>query len=208
MSEIEKFSQFYQHHLQQHGASAQGVGWKNHEAQVVRFAKLYELIDGQDRLSFSINDLGCGVGDFVDFLSARARDFVYHGYDVMPEMIKKAMLNNGHHHHVSFQYISHAADMALSDYTIASGIFNIRFDTSDEDWLKHILETLGVMNSKSNRGFAFNVLSTYSDLAYRKKELYYADPGYLFDYCKKYFSKNVALLHDYDQYDFTLIVRK
>ncbi|MBM3138043.1 MAG: class I SAM-dependent methyltransferase, partial [Chloroflexi bacterium] len=30
----------------------------------------------------------------------------------------------------------------------------------------------------------------------------------LFDYCKVNFSKNVALLHDYKLYDFTIIVRK
>ena len=39
-------------------------------------------------------------------------------------------------------------------------------------------------------------------------DLYYADPCALFDYCKRSFSRNVALLHDYEIYDFTLLVRK
>jgi hypothetical protein len=64
------------------------------------------------------------------------------------------------------------------------------------------------MNEKSKAGFAFNVLTKYSDVEFMRKELYYADPCFLFDYCKRAFSKNVALLHDYNQYDFTLIVRK
>jgi len=38
--------------------------------------------------------------------------------------------------------------------------------------------------------------------------LYYADPGFFFDYCKTHFAKNVALLHDYGLYDFTILVRK
>jgi hypothetical protein len=41
-----------------------------------------------------------------------------------------------------------------------------------------------------------------------RDDLYYADPLFLFDYCKRNFAKNVALLHDYRIYDFTIIVRK
>ena len=39
-------------------------------------------------------------------------------------------------------------------------------------------------------------------------DLYYADPCALFDHCKTKYSRNVALLHDYGLYEFTLIVRK
>jgi hypothetical protein len=64
------------------------------------------------------------------------------------------------------------------------------------------------MDDKSDAGFAFNCLTIYSDSDHRKSELYYADPLYLFDYCKKNFSKNVTLLHDYGEYDFTILVKK
>jgi SAM-dependent methyltransferase len=208
MKDISQFQDFYQRNLQQFGASAQGVGWKNEEAQLVRFLKLYALISESRCTSFSLNDLGCGVGDFVHFLSQYPAPFHYLGYDVMLEMIEKAKTIHKDLAHASFQSIHKASEMQVSDFTIASGIFNIRFETTDEAWLNYILETLEVMNEKSRKGFAFNVLSTYSDIEYRKNELYYADPEYLFSYCKKSFSKNVALLHDYDQYDFTLIVRK
>ena len=38
-----------------------------------------------------------------------------------------------------------------------------------------------------------------------KDYLFYADPCQLFDYCKQNFSKQVALLHDYRLYEFTII---
>ena len=41
-----------------------------------------------------------------------------------------------------------------------------------------------------------------------KDHLFYADPCFFFDHCKKHFSKNVALLHDYGMYEFTILVRK
>ena len=41
-----------------------------------------------------------------------------------------------------------------------------------------------------------------------KDYLYYGDPLFYFDYSKRHFSRNVALLHDYDLYEFTLLIKK
>lgn len=94
------------------------------------------------------------------------------------------------------------------DYIVASGIFNVRQDTSNEEWLEYILDTIHMFYTNSNKGFAFNCLTKYSDTEHMKDYLFYADPLYLFDYCKKEYSRNVALLHDYDIYDFTILVRR
>ena len=64
------------------------------------------------------------------------------------------------------------------------------------------------MNKKSEHGFSFNMLTSYSDKEYMRDDLYYGDSCHFFDFCKKNFSKNVSLLHDYNLYDFTIIVRK
>ena len=95
-----------------------------------------------------------------------------------------------------------------ADYTVASGIFNLRADLSDTAWMAYILETLGHMNAASRKGFSFNILTKYSDADRMRPELYYADPCFFFDYCKRTFSRDVALRHDYREYDFTMIVRK
>lgn len=41
-----------------------------------------------------------------------------------------------------------------------------------------------------------------------KDYLYYADPCFLFDHCKRNYSDRVALLHDYGLYEFTMLVTK
>jgi hypothetical protein len=64
------------------------------------------------------------------------------------------------------------------------------------------------MNALSRKGFSVNFLTKYSDPERMRPDLYYADPCLIFDYCKTHFSKNVALLHDYNLYDFTVLVRK
>ena len=45
------------------------------------------------------------------------------------------------------------------------------------------------------RGLAFNLLTTYVD--WRKDDLYYADPGRYFDFCRRELSRYVTLVHDY-----------
>jgi hypothetical protein len=104
--------------------------------------------------------------------------------------------------------IDDARELLPADYTIASGIFNLKYTIEESEWKNYIIETLHQMNEKSKRGFAFNMLTIYSDKEFMKEELFYADPLYFFDLCKKNFSRNIALLHDYHEYDFTILVRK
>ena len=41
-----------------------------------------------------------------------------------------------------------------------------------------------------------------------RPDLYYPDPGAVFDRCMRRYSRHVALLHDYGLYEFTILVRK
>lgn len=94
------------------------------------------------------------------------------------------------------------------DYILASGIFNVRLGYDEESWQQYLLSTLEILNRRSKLGFAFNCLTAYSDSDKMQDYLYYADPCYLFDLCKRVYSKQVALLHDYGLYEFTILVRK
>lgn len=202
-----KILDFYTQHVKDFGNSSQGVGWKNDSAQLIRFAQLVKVI--QDSEKFSINDLGCGSGRFYHYLlSEKYVPTCYNGYDILAEMIQMAQDSLLPNPIVSLSRIQSASDMHIADYTVASGIFNVKYEAEETEWLHHILSTLETMNRKSKLGFAFNLLTKYSDKEFMQSYLYYADPLFLFDFCKKHFSKNVALLHDYFQYDFTIIVRK
>jgi len=91
---------------------------------------------------------------------------------------------------------------------VASGIFNVKLDTPTVDWERYVRDTLGTINALSRKGFAFNVLTKYSDADFMRPNLYYADPLFFFDYCKTNYSRFVTLLHDYPLYEFTIVVRK
>jgi SAM-dependent methyltransferase len=198
---------FYTDHLKDHGDSAQGVGWKNDQAQEIRFTQLLNVV--REKTGFSINDLGCGTGTLFTFLKAKGYSpSKYFGYDILTEMVEAAQDKLKNEPTAELKKIANALEMQLADYCVCSGIFNVKYDVSETDWLKHILATIQAMNEKSTHGFSFNLLTKYSDKEFMAGYLYYADPLFMFDYCKRNYAKNVALLHDYDQYDFTIIVRK
>ena len=186
--------------------AAKQVGWRDAVAQERRFRALAHLLP-LDK-AFSINDLGCGQGDLLYFLLNRGlKALDYAGYDVIEEMIGLAKQKYGNGNG-KFSLVKEPSEIRKADFTVASGIFSLRMDVVDEKWLAYILDTLMQIDAKSIKGFAFNCLTKYSDAEYMKPELYYADPLFIFDHCKKKFSKNVALLHDYEEFDFTIIVRK
>lgn len=208
MKEIEKnLKEYYNQNLKQHGSSAKGVGWKSTEAQTVRFNQLVKII--QLKTGFTLNDLGCGVADLYAYLQAQGfQDFHYVGYDMLETMITQAKALYPEVTNATFQEITHASQLQPADFTVASGIFNLKYNIPEHEWLAFILETIHLMDQQSAKGFAFNLLTKYSDKEYMQDHLYYADPLFLFDFCKRNYSRNVALLHDYTEYDFTILVRK
>jgi SAM-dependent methyltransferase len=205
---INQLNQFYKEQLELYGSTAQGVNWKNEEAQVVRFIQLLKILENESE-SFSINDLGCGYGALAPFmLKAGFQNFVFRGYDLSKDMIEKAKETYRDITQASFYTIQKTQEMEEADYCVASGIFNKKLSLKEFEFLSYILETLEIMNEKSKKGFAFNMLTSYSDKDKQREDLYYANPSFIFDYCMRNFSRNVALLHDYKAYDFTILVRK
>src|SRR5688572_8842324 len=117
---------FYLHQLKEFGDSPQGVGWKNDAAQHIRFAQLAKVLSQKN---FSLNDLGCGTGRLYDFLTDTHGSLVrYLGYDILDEMIDEAKKKFAGNPNVSLKRINSASEMESADYSICSGIFNVKYE--------------------------------------------------------------------------------
>ena len=196
-------AQYYSAKLAEHGATPHGVDWNGEEGQALRFEQLCKVISSY---SFSLLDLGCGYGALLEYLRSRFDDVEYLGCDVSADMIKTARKRHEQDFLARF-YVS-SEPCTISDYSIASGIFNVRLGYNDDQWQAYLETTLDMLNRTSTKGFAFNCLTCYSDRDKMVDHLYYADPLKLFDLCKRRYSRRVALLHDYDLFEFTILVRK
>lgn len=203
MSKIEsEVSSYYSQKIKEYGPVPAGVDWNSEGSQHLRFEQLLKLINTEDE-KFSIMDFGCGYGSLLNHMNERFKSFSYHGYDISEAMIEEAKKLQGNQ-----EWHTSSKTLNPQSYVVASGIFNVRQGTSDNEWRQYIAGTLNQLNSLAIKGFAFNMLTSYSDKEKMRDYLFYADPAEWFQFCKLNFSRNVALLHDYDLYEYTILVRK
>lgn len=201
---LTEVAEYYTSKLAQHGETPRGVDWNGEESQTLRFEQLCKIIDTAN--NFSINDLGCGYGALYDFLEQEYETISYSGVDVSKSMIQAA--EQRYQSATQARFVLASEPDQVADYGVASGIFNVRLGRTDDEWWSYLETTLDMLDKTSRLGFSFNCLTSYSDADKMRDYLYYADPCSLFDLCKRRYSRNVALLHDYDLYEFTILVRK
>jgi SAM-dependent methyltransferase len=202
--ELGKIKDYFKEKLETHGATSRGVDYNSTESQEIRFVQLIKIIDASKKYSFL--DFGSGFGSMYDYLRDRGHDLHYIGYDFVASMVEKG--RELHPNNPDCWFTAHIDEVPIVDYSASCGTFNLKLDTEEESWTEIVIECLRQMDAHSQKGFSFNMLTKYSDADKMRPDLYYGDPLFFFNYCKRNFSKNIALLHDYGLYDFTILVRK
>ncbi len=192
---------YFSRRMKEHGSSPRGVDWNTVEAQELRFAQVMNVRDHDG--PFTIVDWGCGYGALYGFLERYGLPFTYVGYDITPAALVRARTD-----HPGVMFVGDENEIPECEFVVASGVYNIKLDESVEAWRDYVQDQLRRMFAKATRGVAATFLTTYSDPPKRRPDLFYADPLQMFDFAKRELSPNVALLHDYGHWDFTLVVRK
>lgn len=196
--------EYYEGKLASFGATARGVDWKDDASQQKRFEQLLRVLGLTGRAGhFSLLDFGCGYGALLPFLRERGLDADYTGYDPSPRMLDEARAT-----HPDATFVGDWSAVPRAGYVVASGVFNVRLDTPADEWRDYVLRTLATIDAKAEHGWAVNFLTGYADEDRKRADLFYADPGFIFDWCRRSASRWVSLLHDYDLYEFTIGVRR
>lgn len=202
--DLNKINSYFSEKFSAHGSTPMGLDWNSEESQYKRFEQIAKVIDPKEK--YSLIDYGCGYGALYDYLKKFGHDFIYTGYDIVEKMISDG--KDSHAGIPDCHFTTNESDLTAADYVLESGVFNIKLNADYKEWTDYTIKKINKMNTLAKKGLAFNMLTSYSDQEYMRSNLYYADPCFFFDYCKRNFSRNVALLHDYELYDFTIIVRK
>ena len=201
--DLDQVKSYFDKCIQEYGATSRGVDWNSDASQQLRFDQFLRLFRSD---AFSLLDYGCSYGALAHYLAGKGLNVDYYGFDILESAIELA--RELHADRPRRTFFSDASQLPVCDYVVASGIFNYKAESSVTEWTDHVLNTLHRFNELSSQGFASNFLTIYSDAEKMRPHLYYADPLILFDYCKRNFSRDVAILHDYEAYDFTILVRK
>lgn len=201
---LKKVIAYYDSALAQHGPTAKGMDWRDESSQELRFAQLVRLLPADG--PFSVLDYGCGSGAFRKYLTTHRPLATYFGFDVSSAMLEAAA--RVFPSAPATTWLPSLPAKKKFDYCVASGVFNVKLDSDEAAWKQNVLDWLREINDLAEQGWAVNFLTLYSDRDRRQEKLYYADPEFYFGYCKKNFSRKVALLHDYELYEFTIGVKK
>jgi SAM-dependent methyltransferase len=199
---LRQVAAYYEGKLVDHGATPPGVDWNSLASQQRRFRELLRGLDLEP--GASLLDYGCGYGALADYLHEHRVDARYRGFDIATPMVEAA---RARHRECGCEFTDAAAALLRSDFTVASGIFNVKLQTPVDEWREYMLATILDLCRLTRRAVAFNVLTMYSDPARRRPDLFYADPLWLFDHCKTQITPAVTLLHDYPLFEFTLVLR-
>jgi SAM-dependent methyltransferase len=202
MSEIrEQVRLYYTDRFREHGPVARGVDWNSEQSQELRFEQFLRLLPVGVR--FSIVDYGCGYGALYEFLRGRGLEVSYVGFDLSSEMIEYAAAA-----YPDAEWTTSPRDLRSCDVAVASGVFNVKQGVPAEEWQRYAEATIDELARVGSRGFAFNMLTSYSEPEKMRPDLYYGDPTHYFELCRARYGRHVALLHDYGLWEFTIGVRR
>lgn len=195
---------YYGQKLEKHGPTPLGVDWSCVATQELRFVQLLKICGKARR--FSLNDVGCGYGALLDHIKRRRANALvdYLGLDVTPAMVAKA--KELHRDHPNTNFIVARGSPRTADYSIASGIFNVKLDLPVELWESFVAVTLGGMHAASLKGFAVNFMAPLSGGGV-SGPLYRTSPEPWAAYCTAELGAEVEIVSDYGLREFTMLVR-
>jgi SAM-dependent methyltransferase len=201
---LAEVGQYYSRKIDTYGATPLGVDWSCAPTQEMRFVHLLKLCNFDDAIS--LNDVGCGYGALLAFLAKRFRGKAvnYLGIDLSPAMIAHAQVLWKKRRDTAFAVASISPRTA--DYSIASGIFNVKLNQPVELWEHFVAKTLADMHATSRRGFSVNFLAPSAPMT-AIPELYSAGPDVWRQHCEKAFNSRVEIIAGYGMQEYTLLVR-
>lgn len=185
--------------VKEHGRDVKSLNWGSTYSQRCRFAVLTAIgIEDGDR----ILDVGCGLGDLLEWCRKQGKSIDYTGVDITPMMVEAASNRFPSAYFVCGDLKeNNLLQGERYDYVVASGIFYFR----RHEPFVFMQNMIREMFSRCRKGIAFNSLSNW--LEKEEEGEYYADPCTVVDYCRT-LTPYVTLFHDYHPGDFTIHMRK
>ncbi len=191
----------FTHLAERHGVSFRSVDWGSKESQELRFSIFAQAGNLNGR---TILDVGCGMGDFYNWLNQTGIKADYTGVDITPKMIEIAKqrfpgvcfeINN------LLDLTSNKIEPGQYDYVFASGIFCYR-EHEPFEFMKNMVENMFKISKKT---LTFNSLSLMAPDKERKE--FYADPVKIVSFCQT-LTPWIIFRHDYHPRDFTVYMYK
>ena len=188
------------------------LGWGDEIQQVLRFS---QTLDSEIFIKEkSILDIGCGFGDYYDFLMKQNVPIKkYKGFDVNPDLIAEAQKQHLDNSETSFEVIDiieNNKNEAVAEIGVMLGVLNLNLAKKIDNY-EYSKKLIQNAFSIVEECLIVDFLSNRVTPDYPKEEfVFYHDPLIMLDFALT-MSLNVVLKHDYlpiPQKEFMLFIYK
>jgi len=194
--------EIYDASIKEFGANTfDAVHWGNKQKALYRY-KLIHYHMNNDSAS-TVLDVGCGNGEFLNFLNFSGFKGSYTGYD-----INEGFINSSKQTYSNLKDSFHVNDILddkinnTYDYVIVSGLFNTNYG-QDTQWVHTFIKRLYEL---ANKKVIFNAISTYTN--FKDDRMYYINPFEISEFIIKNLSDEIILEHGQVPYNFQITIVK
>ncbi|MBU0686756.1 MAG: class I SAM-dependent methyltransferase [Candidatus Margulisbacteria bacterium] len=211
---LQKQIEYYENLLLQHGEKPEALDWNSKPSQLLRYKVMKNVFNYISKRGLDILDVGCGFGDFWEYLKKEKIDqqykVKYKGIDISEKLIEVARKK---HPKSDFEVKNILKDdfNRSFDLVFCSGAFNIRFMDADAH-LKYVKDLLLKMFELSKIGVVANFLSASAvymtaEEDFNSNRYFYFRAEDIINLCR-FLSSKYVLRHDYHAGDFTIYLFK
>ncbi len=169
----------------------------------LRYEELSRVFLGDD--SFSIHDVGMGLGDYHVYLKEAfpALHFDYSGSEIVKEFWEHASCRFPQQQ-FHLRDISERAFEDRYDYLVMSGVFHQRRDTSIPQWEAYARRLIANCFAMCRKAVGFNFISPFVD--FYQTEVYYCNLSKILNFIVDDLSRFFLIQHNYALFEFTTFV--
>lgn len=187
--------QRYKNRIEQHGVTFESLSSGSEEKQRIRHQVHASVLYGDKP---SVLDVGCGLGQFRQYLSDNNHSVAYTGYDIVPEYVD-ACRERYPEDNFEGRNIFETGIEGQYDSIILCQVLNNRYEkSSNMEVMKFALEHCF---EHSKVSVSIDMLSSYVD--FEHPEVFYYDPRDIFDIARS-ITKRVIIRHDYRPFEFCI----
>ncbi len=201
MKKTEEIRTYYESKMGQ-GLPDYGVlGWESEKAQRLRFDMLLDSVSLEGK---SLLDIGCGMGNLLEYLIYKGLHVQYTGVDILESMIESAKCKKLDGEFLCVDVFEDEAFSSRSfDVIYTSGIFNLNLGNNRE----FLLKALKKMLDTAKETVVFNLL--HKDSPDREDKYFYHDPEEIKILLKDFPAiERVEVKEQYLNNDFTVVCHK
>lgn len=193
------------------GFDVKTLGWGNEQQQLYRFSQTLHALLNESK---SILDIGCGFGDYYDFLKTEELDFKkYLGLDINSDLIAEAKKQHADCENCDFEVFNILEGnkaKTVADIGVMLGVLNLNFKDKIDNY-EYSYNFITKSYALVKDCLVVDFLSNRFDPDYPNEDfVFYHDPVKMLEFALT-LSPNVEIKHNYSaipQKEFMIFIYK